>query len=110
MRPKSGRCANSKLRVANTPGTIDAGYRDEIGIIIENVEAPIQEIQYEKAPIENLLIIRSILHGKSYTISAGEKIAQLVLAEVPKATFYEVENVREIGEDRQGGFGSTGLK
>ena len=110
VRPKSGRCANSKLRVANTPGTIDAGYRDEIGIIIENIEAPIQDIQYEKAPIEQVLIVRSILHGKSYTISAGEKIAQLVLAEVPKATFYEVENVREIGEDRGGGFGSSGLK
>lgn len=43
-------------------------------------------------------------------ISAGEKFAQLVLKEQPKAAPYRVENVMEIGENRGGGFGSTGLK
>ena len=44
VRPKSGRCVKTKLRVANTPGTIDQGYRDEIKIIIENVDPPIRGI------------------------------------------------------------------
>ena len=48
VRPKSGVSLRTKLRVANTPGTIDSGYRDEIGIIIENVENPIQDISYQK--------------------------------------------------------------
>jgi len=44
VRPKSGRCLKTKLRVANAPGTIDAGYRDEVGVIIENVDPPIRAI------------------------------------------------------------------
>ena len=52
----------------------------------------------------------SIIHGSSYTIGEGQKIAQLVLAEVPKVTLLKVEKVSDIGEDRGGGFGSTGLK
>lgn len=43
-------------------------------------------------------------------IGKGEKFAQLVLMEVPKASFYRVENVSKIGENRGGGFGSTGVK
>ena len=115
VRPKSGVSAKTKLRVANTPGTIDAGYRDEIGVIVENVEPPIKDITYE--PVMNIetgmvdyLQITSILYGSSYTIGKGQKFAQLVLSEVPKAVLYEVESVGEIGEDRGGGFGSTGLK
>ena len=113
VRPKSGLSAKTKLRIANTPGTIDAGYRDEIGVIIENVEPPIKDITYE--PVMNTengqidhLQITSILYGSSYTIGKGQKFAQLVLSEVPKAVLYEVEKVGEIGEDRGGGFGSTG--
>lgn len=112
VRPKSGISAKTKLRVANAPGTIDAGYRDEIGIIIENVEPPIKDITYEEIFNEDGSIkgfnINSILYGSSYTIGKGQKFAQLVLSEVPKAVLYEVESVGEIGEDRNGGFGSTG--
>lgn len=108
VRPKSGRCLKSKLRVANTPGTIDAGYRDEIKVVIENIENPIKDIDYEFTD-EGKIIINSILHGSIHTIGKGEKFAQLVLMEVPKAAFYQVETVQEIGEDRGGGFGSTGL-
>ena len=109
VRPKSGRSLKSKLRIANTPGTIDAGYRDEIGIIVENIEPVISDISYEYDDEGNLKIT-SIDFGSSYTIGAGEKFAQLVLAEVPKVSWLQVDSVTGIGEDRGGGFGSTGLK
>lgn len=111
VRPKSGISAKTSLRIANAPGTIDSGYRDEIGIIVENTEAPIKKIEYEFNDDGTInLNTLSIIHGSSYAIDAGQKIAQLVLAEVPKAVLYEVEKVSDIGEDRGGGFGSTGLK
>lgn len=109
VRPKSGLSAKTKLRIANAPGTIDAGYRDEIGVIIENVEPPIRSIAIDFAESPNDPIpVGAIEFGKSYTIGKGQKFAQLVLSEVPKAVLYEVEKVGEIGEDRNGGFGSTG--
>ena len=111
VRPKSGISSKTKLRVANAPGTIDAGYRDEIGVIIENVEPPIRSIATDFAESPNDFIpVGAIEFGRSYTIGKGQKFAQLVLSEVPKAVLYEVESVGEIGEDRGGGFGSTGLK
>lgn len=109
VRPKSGRALKTKLRVANTPGTVDAGYRDEIKVIIENIEPPIKDITYEFDD-NGKPVITSILHGSAYTIGKGEKFCQLVLMEVPKAALYRVEKVSEIGENRGGGFGSTGLK
>lgn len=108
VRPKSGRALKTKLRIANTPGTIDAGYRDEIGVIVENVEPPIKDITYDFDQY-GMPLITSILHGSDYFISKGEKFAQLVLSEVPKAAFFRVDSVGEIGENRGGGFGSTNL-
>jgi dUTP pyrophosphatase len=106
VRPKSGRCLKTKLRVANTPGTIDAGYRDEIGVIIDNIEPFIKS-----ADIDENGRLYNVEFGSSYTIGAGEKFAQLVLCEVPKAAFYQVESVAAIENDgRAGGFGSTGVK
>jgi dUTP pyrophosphatase len=106
VRPKSGRCLKTKLRIANTPGTIDAGYRDEIGIIVDNIEPYIKEAKMD----ENGRLYE-VLFGSSYTIGKGEKFAQLVLCEVPKAVFYQVEHVSDIANDgRNGGFGSTGVK
>lgn len=105
VRPKSGRCLKTKLRVANAPGTIDSGYRDEIGVIVDNIEPFIKGGELDENG--NLT---GVLFGQSYTIGAGEKFAQLVLSEVPTAKFYEVESVYEIPNDgRNGGFGSTGL-
>ena len=109
VRPKSGRALKTKLRIANTPGTVDAGYRDEIKIIVENIEPPIKDIEYDFDD-NGTPIIKSILHGAAHTIGKGEKFCQLVLMEVPKAALYRVEQVGEIGENRGGGFGSTGLK
>lgn len=105
VRPKSGRSLKTKMRVANTPGTIDSGYRDEIGVIIDNIEAPIKDIT-----VDDDGKVTSILYGSDMHITKGDKFAQLVLCEVPKASFYEVEQVSKIGEDRGGGFGSTGVK
>lgn len=106
VRPKSGRCLKTKLRVANTPGTIDAGYRDEIGVIIDNIEPFIKSAQMGEGGI-----LYNVEFGSSHTIGKGEKFAQLVLCEVPKAAFFEVEHVSDIANDgRNGGFGSTGVK
>lgn len=106
VRPKSGRSLNSKLRISNTPGTIDAGYRDEIGIIVDNIDPVIRS-----ADVDDEGRLYNILWGSNIMLSKGEKIAQLVLSEVPKAIFYEVETVANIGEEnRGGGFGSTGDK
>lgn len=109
VRPKSGRALKTKLRIANSPGTLDQGYRDEVGIIVDNIAAPIEDISYEFND-DGSIRITSIVHGRDYIIGKGEKFCQLVLAEVPKVSWYEVETVQEIGEDRGGGFGSTGLK
>ena len=106
VRPKSGRSLNSKLRIANTPGTIDAGYRDEICIIADNIDQVIKGGELDEAGC-----LTGILWGSDITLEKGEKIAQLVLSEVPKAVFYEVESVSAIENDgRNGGFGSTGNK
>lgn len=120
VRPKSGRALKTKLRIANTPGTIDAGYRDEVGVIVENVDPPIRAIHIPERVIADHgdgtvtaqvlpITIGDIEYGQAYTIGKGEKFAQLVLSEVPKAAFFRVEKVDEIGENRNGGFGSTGL-
>lgn len=108
VRPKSGRALKTKLRVANTPGTIDSGYRDEVGVIIENIEAPIKDITYDFDD-EGRPIITSILHGEVMTIDKGTKFAQLVLNEIPTAHFFQVEDIGSIEGNRGGGFGSSGL-
>lgn len=108
IQPRSGQSVKTKLRIANTPGLIDSGYRDDIGVIIENIEPPFKNIDYEfddKGEIH----INSIEHGKAYTITEGQRFAQMRLVEVPKAEFVQVESVGEIGEDRGGGFGSSGI-
>lgn len=106
VRPKSGRALKTKLRVANTPGTIDSGYRDEIKVIIENVEPPIRDIT-----IDDDGKVTSILYGSDYFIGKGEKFCQLVLSEVPKIAFYRVESIKDVDDiDRGGGFGSSGIK
>ena len=104
VRPKSGRSLKSKLRVANTPGTIDAGYRDEIGIIVDNIDPVIRSAEMDETGR-----LYNVVWGSDITLSKGEKIAQLVLSEVPKAVFYEVDDILTIKNDgRKGGFGSTG--
>ena len=107
IQPRSGQSVKTKLRIANTPGLIDSGYRDNIGVIIENIEPPFKDIDYD-FDSNGEIHIKSILHGQPYTISKGQRFAQMRLVAVPKANFVEVSSVNEIGEDRGGGYGSTG--
>lgn len=84
IHPRSGRAAKEGLSMVNAPGTIDAGYRGEIQVILINEDLT--------TPIE---------------IKRGERIAQLVIQEVSLASFVEVRELP--GSNRgDGGFGSTG--
>ena len=100
MRPRSGISLKTPLRVSNSPGTIDAGYRDEIGIIVTNTS----NFNYGTFNLNDKGNEQGI-----YIIEAGDKVAQLVLQKVPKAKMIEVDTVSKIGQDRGGGFGSTGI-
>ena len=83
VRPRSGMAIKYGITVINSPGTIDSDYRGEV-----------------KVPIVNLSV-------EPFTISHGERIAQMVFAKYEKATFEQVEELSET-ERGAGGFGSTG--
>ena len=107
IHPRSGLSAKTKLRVANSVGLIDSQYKGVIGVILENVEPRIKDISYEFDD-KGRPIITSVEHGQSYSISKGDRFAQMRLVEVPSASFFQVESVDGIGDDRGGGFGSSG--
>ena len=109
IHPRSGTSAKTKLRVANSVGLVDSQYKGVIGVIVENIEPPIKDITYEFDD-KGRPILTSVLHGQSYSISKGERFAQMRLVEVPTANFFQVESVAGIGDDRGGGFGSSGDK
>lgn len=106
IRPKSGLSLKTKLRIANTPATLDSTYRGEIGIIIENVDPPIKDITYRVG--DNCLVIESIKYGSPISIGKGEKVAQLVLVKVEQAIPYQVDHIYSDTERGDGGYGSTG--
>ena len=85
VRPRSGLAAKKGITVLNAPGTIDADYRGEIGVILVN------------------------LSNEDFTIENGERIAQLIIAKHERADWEEVEILGET-ERGEGGFGSTGVK
>lgn len=87
IRPRSGLALKKGITVLNTPGTIDADYRGEIGVILMNM-------------------------GKeSLTINPGERIAQMVLKEFSQFDWENVNSLELLGEtDRGGGFGHSGVK
>lgn len=112
VRPRSGMSAKTKMRVANAPGTIDSCYRGEIGIIIENIEPNFKDIDYTFNE-DGSIKINSIVHGSAFYVTKGDRIAQLVLNEVPKAAFYLIKDIGEYSDlSLRGdeGFGSTDEK
>ena len=84
VRPRSGLAFKNGITVLNTPGTIDADYRGEIGVILVN------------------------LSSQDFTINDGDRIAQMVIAKHETAIWEEVENLDET-ERGEGGFGSSGV-
>jgi len=104
VRPRSGISLRTPLRLANSPGTIDAGYRDELGIIVHN-----SSIASDVKKQEYLTLDSKGNQQGTYIVRKGERIAQLVLAEVPRMNLILVDSVKDIGSDRGGGFGSTGI-
>jgi len=85
IRPRSGLALKKGISVVNTPGTIDADYRGEIGIILIN------------------------LSGEDFVVEHGERICQMVINKVESIAWSQVESLEE--SDRgSGGFGHTGTK
>lgn len=115
VRPRSGISSKVSLRVANSPGTIDSGYRDEVGVILNNLQGPsdTRPGHVSRGPIDicgNPYVPddgEDIPNG-SIVVRRGDRIAQLVLSKVIKADFVRSGDVSSIGRDRRGGFGSTG--
>lgn len=108
VRPRSGISLNTPLRIVNSPGTIDSGYRNELGIIMNNSSNIISEDTIKSSSEIFTLESKGNKMG-TYKIKKGDRVAQIVLQEVPKIKFTLVKSVKDIGEDRGGGFGSTGI-
>ena len=85
VRPRSGLAAKKGITVLNAPGTVDADYRGEIGVILVNIS------------------------NEDFTINNGERIAQLVIAKHERADWKQVEVLSDTDRG-EGGFGSTGIK
>ena len=85
VRPRSGLAAKKGITVLNSPGTVDADYRGEIGVILVN------------------------LSNENFIVENGERIAQLIIAKHERAEWIAVEALSETSRG-EGGFGSTGVK
>src|SRR6056300_488869 len=85
VRPRSGLAAKKGISVLNAPGTVDADYRGDIGVILVN------------------------LSNEAFEVCDGDRIAQLVIAKHERADWVEVEVLSETDRGK-GGFGSTGVK
>jgi dUTP pyrophosphatase len=104
VRPRSGVSLRTPLRISNSPGTIDSGYRNELGILITNTSDLCSCTSNECFTLNS-----KDNKAGTYQIFKGDRIAQLVLQEVPRMKFRVVQSVADIGQDRGGGFGSTGV-
>jgi dUTP pyrophosphatase len=103
VRPRSGLSLKTPLRIPNNPGTIDAGYRDELGIIVHNSSIE-DEYDYDLT-----LESKGNLQG-TYIVKKGDRIAQIVLQRVPKIQWLEIEDITKVEGVRGSGFGSSGIK
>lgn len=110
IRPRSGISAKTSLRVPNSPGTIDTGYRDEVGIILYNEAVRNNSIEGAVDIKLNPVNPPKGMPKGTYLIKKGDRIAQMVVAKVYKAKFVKVDDVSKIGQNRGGGFGHTGVE
>jgi len=110
IRPRSGLSVKTALRVANSPGTIDSGYRGEIKVLLHNTTPDLGASDKHPYSIDGSPVERqqSEFVDGTYMIRKGDRIAQGVLSEVPQARFEVVEELTE-SERGTGGFGSTGV-
>ena len=106
IQPRSGLSRKSKIRIPNTPGLIDSDYHEEIGVIIENIDSPVKDVQLELG--DNGEIIDGTLHGSSFTIGKGERFAQMRLVEIPLVNWLPVSSLGSFKNDHGLGFGSSG--
>ncbi len=105
IRPRSGLSLKTPIRITNTPGTIDSGYRDEIGIIVTN-SSVVNDKDLKTYNIEEKENRPGI-----YEIKKGDRIAQMVLCKYETIEFVEdLDKVQTKTENRQGGFGHSGIK
>ena len=102
VKPRSGISLKTPLRIVNTPGTIDTGYRDEVGIIVNNSSVTNNERVYDINEKGN--------KQGTYIIKKGDRIAQIILNKIEKIKFVEVKEIEKIGTNRGGGFGHSGTK
>ena len=105
IQPRSGLSSRIKLRIPNSPGLIDEDYHEEIGVIVENIDPPLQDYQIS---VDDGGLLQAPLYGKPITIGKGERFAQLRLVEVPRVRWRQVESFGGFEEDHGKGFGSTG--
>lgn len=110
VRPRSGVSAKTKLRVSNAPGTVDADYRGEIAVLVDNLNAAtytgmpaVQTIegQYQRHDMEFPI--------GTYMVRKGDRIAQGVITNYEQVEFIEVDELSET-ERGTGGFGSSGTR
>lgn len=125
IRPRSGVSSKTKLRVSNAPGTVDAGYRGEVAVLIDNIHFPRYKIEdnifgknqvvmdlgrtYDAAGEPSDDIPAGILPHGSYYIKKGDRIAQGVIVCVSTAEFEVVDELDET-ERGTGAFGSSGVR
>lgn len=121
VRPRSGVSDKTKLRISNSPGTVDAGYRGEVCVLIDNTHRPYYAVVGDSRGWMHLseqdgttfgidgkeIEGTDNLHG-TYLIRKGDRIAQGILAAVPIAQFEVVDELDET-ERGDGGFGSSGV-
>lgn len=104
IRPRSGISLKTPLRIPNAPGTIDSGYRDEVNVIIYNSSYMNESDDGEPFTLNT----KGCKHG-TYKINCGDRIAQMVIAKVEECVFKDCDDVTAIGDNRGGGFGSSGI-
>lgn len=105
VRPRSGLSLKTRLRLPNSPGTIDSGFKDELHVILFNSS-------YEdQVDGEVLKCTEKNNRQGNYWVKAGDRIAQLIVAQVAEAIVVEgkPENDQHTAQNRGGGFGHSGV-